>query len=125
MVQNDKQNLEALFSTVKDYFAPKIIAEVNDVFVKIVKVKGSDIPWHIHLNEDELFHVLKGNLTISIRDGKDINLTEGEMFVVKKGTEHRIMCDKEYRIMLIENKSTEHTGSVKTGITKTIDEQFY
>lgn len=122
---NEKQNLSELFATVKNYFSPKIIAEVNDVFVKITKVKGNDIPWHKHLNEDELFYVLKGNLSINIMDGEVIKLNEGELFVVKKGTEHRIQTEEECWIMLIENKSTEHTGDVKTDITRTIDEQFY
>lgn len=124
-MKKTKQNLDVLFETVHDYFTPKIIEEVNDVFIKIAKVKGSDIPWHMHLNEDELFFVLKGKLTLSLHGEEDIVLNEGELYVVKKGNEHRIQSEEECRIMLIENKSTEHTGNVKTGITKTIDEQFY
>ncbi len=64
-------------------------------------------------------------LTLSLHGEEDIVLNEGELYVVKKGNEHRIQSEEECRIMLIENKSTEHTGNVKTGITKTIDEQFY
>lgn len=124
-MKKTKQNLNDLFSTVKDYFSPKIIEEVDDVFIKIAKVKGNDIPWHIHLNEDELFYILKGRLTISIAGEDTVELNEGELYVVKKGTEHRIQSEDECRIMLIENKYTAHTGNVKTGITKTIDEQFY
>ncbi len=124
-MKKTKRNIDELFKTVKDYFSPKIIEEVNDVFIKIAKVKGNDIPWHIHLNEDELFYVLTGKLTLRIAGDEDIQLTEGELYVVKKGIEHRIQSDEECRIMLIENKSTEHTGNVKSGITKTIDEQFY
>ena len=124
-MEKEKRNLEELFLSVNDYFSPRIIDEVNDVFIKIAKVKGSDIPWHIHLNEDELFYVLKGLLTLEFRNGQNIQLNEGELYVVKKGTEHRIQSEDECRIMLIENKTTAHTGDVKTDITKSIDEQFY
>ena len=124
-MEKEKRNLNELFSTVKEYFSPKIIDEVNDVYIKIAKVKGGDIPWHIHLNEDELFYVLKGRLTLELRNGNNIKLNEGELYVVKKGTEHRIQSEDECRIMLIENKTTAHTGNIKTDITRTIDEQFY
>ena len=55
-----KQNLLQLFASVENYFSPKIVGEVNDAFIKIAKVKGSDVPWHTHDNEDEMFFVFKG-----------------------------------------------------------------
>ena len=71
-----KQNVQNLFSSVKNYFSPKIIGEVNDVYVKIVKVKGQDVPWHTHDNEDELLYIFKGNLTMELKGSKNINLKE-------------------------------------------------
>ncbi len=120
-----KHNLQELFSTVKDYFSPKIVGEVNDAYIKIVKVKGQDVPWHTHDNEDELFFLIQGNLTIEMRDCKDIHLEEGELFIVKRGIEHKVHSKEECRLMLVENKTTKHTGDVQSHITKTIREQKY
>ena len=120
-----KQNMQNLFSSVQNYFSPKIIGEVNDVYVKIAKVKGQDVPWHTHDNEDELFYIVKGNLTMELKGSKSINLKEGELFIVKRGIEHRVHSEDECWLMLIENKATKHTGDVQSHITKTITEQHY
>jgi len=120
-----KQNILQLFSTMTAYFSPKIIAEVNDVYVKLAKVKGQDVPWHIHENEDELFYVIKGSLLLEFRKDDPVYLDAGELFRVKAGMEHRASSEEECWLMLIENKSTLHTGDVKSSITKTIDEQHY
>ncbi|PCI03319.1 MAG: cupin [Flavobacteriaceae bacterium] len=111
------------FETVTDYFSPKIIGEVNDVYVKIVKVKGEDIPWHNHEHEDELFYVLEGSLLFE-EEGKDsFTMNAGNMYTVKKGINHRISSKEECKLMLIENKTTAHTGTVKATITKSLKEQ--
>ncbi|MFH1945302.1 MAG: cupin domain-containing protein, partial [Acidobacteriota bacterium] len=122
-MKNEKVNLEEKFATIDSYFSPKIIGEVNDVYVKIVKVKGQDVPWHTHDGEDELFYVLQGRLTMQISGESDFDLNEGELFIVPKGVEHRVFCLDECRLLLIENKETAHTGDVKSPITKTVDEQ--
>ncbi|MCJ7679447.1 MAG: cupin domain-containing protein [Candidatus Aminicenantes bacterium] len=124
-MKNKKLNLEELFATIDTYFSPKIIGEVNDVYVKIVKVNGQDVPWHIHDGEDELFYVLQGSLTMQIQGETDFDLNEGELFFVPKRVEHRIFCAEECRLLLIENKTTAHTGDVESSITKTVDEQKY
>lgn len=120
-----KQNLQSLFPSVKNYFSPKIIGEVNDVFIKIAKVKGQDVPWHTHDNEDELFFIIKGSLKIELKGCKGFTLEEGELFIVKKGIEHRVHSENECWLILIENKTTKHTGDVQSHITKTINEQHY
>ena len=122
---NQKQNLQSLFATITNYFSPKIIGEVNDVYIKLVKVKGQDVPWHTHDDEDELFYILKGRLTMEIKGGNRYHLDAGELFIVKRGTEHRVHSAKECWLMLIENKTTKHTGNVQSSITKTINEQQY
>ena len=121
----EKQNIYQLFSTISDYFSPKIIGEVNDVYIKLAKVKGQDVPWHTHKNEDELFYVIKGGLTLELRNDDSVYLDAGELFTVKAGVEHRVHNEEECWLMLIENKSTPHTGDVKAPITKSIDEQNY
>lgn len=121
----EKQNIYQLFSTISDYFSPKIIGEVNDVYIKLAKVKGQDVPWHTHKNEDELFYVIKGGLTLELRNDDSVHLDTGELFTVKAGVEHRVHTEEECWLMLIENKSTQHTGDVKAPITKSIDEQNY
>jgi mannose-6-phosphate isomerase-like protein (cupin superfamily) len=120
-----KQDIQNLFSTITNYFTPRIIAEVNDVYVKLAKIKGQDVPWHTHDNEDELFYVMKGNMTMDMRGSDSFNMTEGELFVVPKGVEHRVYTEAECWLMLIENKTTKHTGDVASHITKSVDEQQY
>jgi mannose-6-phosphate isomerase-like protein (cupin superfamily) len=120
-----KQNLQVLFSSIKNYFSPKIIGEVNDVFVKLAKVKGQDVPWHIHDNEDELFYIIKGSLTMELKGSESFNLDEGELFIVKKGVEHRVHTEEECWLMLIENKTAKHLGDAQSPIAKTISEQYY
>ncbi|MBN1649715.1 MAG: cupin domain-containing protein [Bacteroidales bacterium] len=111
------------FDTVKEYFSPKIIGEVNDVYVKIAKIKGDDIPLHNHQNEDEMFYILDGSLLFEI-EGKDpFIMKQGDLFIVKKGIYHRISSKEECKIMLIENKTTAHTGDIQAPITKSIEQQ--
>lgn len=111
------------FKDIEEYFSPKIIGEVNDVYIKVAKVKGEDIPWHNHKNEDELFYILEGSLLFEIEGEEAFNMHKGDLFIVKKGINHRISATKECKIMLVEPKQTAHTGEVKSPITKTIDQQ--
>jgi quercetin dioxygenase-like cupin family protein len=118
-------NINEQLKDVKDYFTPKIVAEVNDQYVKIAKIKGQEIPWHNHENEDELFYILDGELLMEIENENSITLKKGDIFVVPKGINHRVSSKYECSIMLIETKTTKHTGDVKSSITKTIEEQSY
>lgn len=111
------------FENIKDYYAPKIIGEVNDMYVKVALAKGNDIPWHNHKNEDELFYIVEGSLLFELEGKKPFTMKTGDLFIVKKGINHRISADKACKIMLIENKTTAHTGDVKTAVTKTIEQQ--
>ena len=106
-----KVNLDEKLSAVKDYWSPKIIGELNNQHVKIVKLKGSFI-WHHHENEDELFLVLKGILKIHLKD-KTVQLNEGEFFIVPKGVEHKPVADEEVHLLLFEPAATLNTGNVK------------
>lgn len=117
------ENIHKKFEEITEYFFPKVIAEVNDVYVKLAKIKGDKIPWHTHTEEDELFYVLEGQLLLEVKDEEDRMMRTGDVYVVKKGVEHRVSAAEECRIMLIENKSTAHTGQVQTDITRSIEEQ--
>jgi mannose-6-phosphate isomerase-like protein (cupin superfamily) len=118
-----KVNINSQLSNISTYFSPKIIGEVNDVFIKLAKVKGQDVPWHIHDQEDELFFILNESLTMEIINENPFELTRGELFIVRKGIEHRVHSEDECSLMLIENKSTSHTGKVQSHITKSIEDQ--
>ncbi len=104
-------NLSQKFSLVKDYWSPKIVGELNDSYVKVVKLKGEFI-WHHHEQEDELFLVLKGTLRMRFRD-RDSEVREGEMLIVPRGVEHLPVAAEEVHVLLIEPKSTLNTGNVK------------
>ena len=118
-------NLKSQFGKVEKYFSPRIIGEVNDQFIKVAKIKGQEIPWHNHENEDELFYIVEGQLLMEVENQADLIMNKGDLYVVKKGVNHRVSSAEECLIMLIETKTTEHTGKVTTAITKSIEEQLY
>ena len=96
------------FAKFSEQFRPKVIAQMNDVQFKLVRVEG-DFIWHSHPDTDETFIVFDGELTIDFRDGSVV-LGAGEMFVVPKGVEHKPFAARECRIMLIEPAGTTNTG---------------
>lgn len=106
----DKVNIYEKLALFNEYWSPKILGEVNESYVKAAKLKGEFL-WHSHQNEDELFFVLKGRLTIKFRD-KDIVLNEGEFLIIPKGIEHMPVAEEEVHVMLIESKTTLNTGNV-------------
>lgn len=108
--------------SLTEWWSPRVIGEVDDAFVKVAKVKGS-LTWHAHDDEDELFFILKGRLRIEMQDG-NVELGEGDMFVVPKGVRHNPVADEECHVMLIERKTTLHTGSEVTEKTRSINEQL-
>ena len=118
-------NLIKAFIDVEEYFSPRIIGEVNDQFIKIAKIKGQEVPWHNHENEDELFYIIEGTLLMEIEHHPDLVMKQGDLFVVKKKINHRASSTDECLIMLIESKTTKHTGEVISTITKSIEEQWY
>lgn len=103
-------NFQDKLSKFSEHWSPKIIAQMNDYHFKIVKVQGEFI-WHDHLETDEVFVVLKGQLQIHFRDGR-VLLKEGEMFVVPKGVEHKPVAPQECHILLVEPTGTVNTGEV-------------
>ena len=111
-----------LAASLTELWSPRVVAEVDEVCVKVAKVRGS-LAWHSHDNEDELFYVLKGRLRIEM-DGHAVELEEGELYVVPKGVRHNPVTDEECHLLLIERKSTLHTGNVTTEKTRSLAEQL-
>ena len=105
-----KVNLSDKFEQFQSHWQPKIAGELNDAYVKLVKVQG-DFVWHQHAAEDELFLVVKGRLLIKLRDG-DIWLDPGEFVIIPRGVEHCPFAENEAHVLLLESKSTLNTGDV-------------
>ncbi|MDQ2634552.1 MAG: cupin domain-containing protein [Pseudomonadota bacterium] len=109
-------NLAQKLSTFSEYFSPKIVADYNGNDVYLAKIKGEFV-WHSHPDTDDLFLVLKGKLTIKLREG-DVVLGPGELYVVPKGVEHCPVAEEEAHVLLIEPAGTPNTGDVATATTK-------
>lgn len=122
MPLNKVVSLAEVAAGLTEFWSPRIVAEVDDAYVKVVKIEGS-LAWHAHDDEDEFFMVLKGSLLIEMED-RAVELREGDSFVVPKGVRHNPIARQECHLMLIERKSTLHTGSEVTDKTRTLDEQL-
>jgi mannose-6-phosphate isomerase-like protein (cupin superfamily) len=107
----NKVNLVQKFSLFQEHWSPKIVGELNESYVKLVKFNGEFV-WHHHETEDELFLVVKGSLLIKLRD-RDILLEEGEFVVIPKGVEHLPIAEEEAHVLLLEPKTTLNTGNVR------------
>ena len=101
-------NFDDKFSKFIDHWSPRVIAEMNDYQFKLVRIEG-DFVWHDHKDTDEVFMVLSGSMEIEFRDGK-VQLSEGEMYVVKKGVEHKPFAENECKILIIEPRGVVNTG---------------
>ncbi len=101
-------DLSQKFSLFSDAWHPRIVGELNESYVKLVRLKGEFV-WHRHEKEDELFFVIKGNLVIKLRE-RDLNLREGQLVIIPKGLEHLPVAEDEVLVMLLEPKGTVNTG---------------
>lgn len=115
-------NIDREFAQITDYWSPRVVADVNDQAVKLAKLKGEFV-WHDHEDEDELFFIVRGSLTIRYRDREDVVLSTGEMHVVPKGVEHNPLAEDECWVMLFEPAETKHTGDVVVEGTKSAAQQ--
>ncbi|MFN8376204.1 MAG: cupin domain-containing protein [Anaerolineae bacterium] len=107
----EKVNLAEKFASFNEYWSPKIAGEVQDMHVRLVKLKGEFI-WHQHENEDEMFFIVKGRLLLKFRD-RDVWLNEGEFLIIPKGVEHLPIAEEEVHVMLFEAKETLNTGNIQ------------
>ena len=110
-------NLMSKFSLFDEKWTPKIIGELNNQYVKLCKLEGEFV-WHSHENEDELFMVFKGKLLMDFRDGRTVEVNEGEILIVPKGVEHKPYTNGDLVFnLLFEPKTTKHTGDVNSTLT--------
>ena len=107
----NKTNLADKLALFREHWSPKIVGEINDAYVKLVKFKGEFV-WHHHEQEDELFLVVKGRFTMKLRD-RDIEVGEGEFIIIPHGVEHKPVADEECHVLLLEPKSTLNTGNIR------------
>jgi len=110
-----KISLSDKFSKFTDHWAPRVIAEVNDHQLKLVKIKG-DFVWHDHDDADEVFIVIEGSMSIEFED-EIVELNRGEMCVVPKGVRHRPFAENECQIMLVEPRGVVNTGEAGGDLT--------
>jgi mannose-6-phosphate isomerase-like protein (cupin superfamily) len=115
--------LRAAAQSLNEYWSPKVVARVNDQYVKVAKARGS-LAWHRHEDEDELFLVLQGDLTIRYENGREVHLKPGSIHVVPKGVFHNPIAEEDCLFVLIETVTTKHTGETHTPFTKTIEQQL-
>ena len=115
----NKVNLAEKFALFSEHWTPKIIAELNDYQIKIVKVEG-DFVWHDHSDTDEFFFVIEGTLFIEF-ENKTMELDTGELYVVPKGVQHRPYALEECKVMLIEPRGVVNTGEAESNLTASND----
>jgi mannose-6-phosphate isomerase-like protein (cupin superfamily) len=114
----EKLNLAEAFTRFDDRWSPKIAGAVNDVHVKLVKLEGEFV-WHRHEHEDELFLVVRGRLTMRLRDG-ELVLGPGELVIVPRGVEHLPVAAEETHVLLVEPRTTLNTGDVRNERTRAV-----
>lgn len=115
----NKVNLSEKFALFSEHWTPKIIAELNDYQIKIVKVEG-DFVWHDHSDTDEFFFVIEGTLFIEF-ESKTMRLDAGELYVVPQGIQHRPYAKQECKVMLIEPRDVVNTGEANSELTASND----
>ena len=119
---NEVVNLGAKLASFREFWSPKLIAELNGQHVRLARLRGEFL-WHAHAEEDELFLVLEGRLRIHLRDGgpggaeRTVELAPGELFVVPRGVEHKPVADSETAVLLFEPAGTVNTGDARDART--------
>lgn len=111
-------SLSEKLATFSAHWSPKIVASYNCNDVMVVKCQGA-FNWHSHPDTDDFFLVIKGHLTIRLRDG-DVNLGPGELYVVPRGVEHCTYAEEEVHLLLLEPSGTPNTGDGETAATKVV-----
>jgi mannose-6-phosphate isomerase-like protein (cupin superfamily) len=112
----NKINLTDKLAQFSDHWSPKIVGQFNNCDVMVVKVKDEFV-WHKHDDTDDFFLVLRGRLTIQLRD-REVDLEAGELFIVPRGVEHRPVASEEAHLLLIESAGTPNTGDARTATVK-------
>ncbi|EDY82124.1 Cupin domain protein [Verrucomicrobiia bacterium DG1235] len=120
---NTVVNLKEKLAKLNEHWSPRVVGEFDGNYAKIAKLKGT-FTWHKHDDEDELFLVISGTLVIEIENHPSVTLNEGELYIVPKGVMHNPIAEKECHVLVIEKKSTQHTGDTKIEKTRSIEDQL-
>ena len=102
-------NIADKLAMFDEHWAPRVVGQVNDMHLKVVKVRGEFV-WHEHEDTDEFFLVLSGNLTIELEGAPDVALGPGEFFIVPRGRQHRPVAREDCELLLLEPAGTVNTG---------------
>jgi len=113
----EKVNLAEKLASFDETWVPKVVGELNGQYVKVAKFEGEYV-WHQHENEDEMFLVIRGQLTLKLRD-RDVSLDAGEFFVVPRGVEHLPVAREEVWVLMFEPAETLNTGNLRNERTIT------
>ena len=119
-MKSDKIDIAACFSLFTKHWSPKVIAELNDYQIKLVKIQGEFV-WHAHADTDELFLVLDGEMKIAFED-RVVSLSKGQLLIVPKGVQHKPLAEKECQVLLIEPRGVINTGEVVGSQTAPLDD---
>jgi len=111
-------NLAEKLAGFSEHWQPRTVAEFNGHDIMVAKVQGEFV-WHKHDETDDLFLVLRGELTIELRD-RSVTLRAGELFVVPRGVEHRPVANEEVHMLLIESSGTPNTGDAATAAPRRV-----
>ncbi|MDA8017352.1 MAG: cupin domain-containing protein [Thermoanaerobaculia bacterium] len=117
----EKVDLKEKLALFDELWSPRIVGELNGQYVKLAKLEGEFV-WHAHDHEDELFLVVKGSMTLHLRD-RDVHLEEGQFFIVPAGVEHLPVADEECHVLLFEPQATTHTGSTPSERRVAVEDQ--
>ena len=115
--------LTATAQKLEKYWSPQVVAQVNDQFIKVAKLRGSLVR-HRYEDEDELFLVLRGKLTIRYEGGRAFHLKPGSIHVVPRGVLHNLIAKNDCWIALIETATPKYAGEIRTPFTKTIEQHL-
>jgi quercetin dioxygenase-like cupin family protein len=121
-LRDSPRNLNRELEAVSEHWLPRVIARVNDHYLKVARVLGR-LTWHAHDGQDELFLVLRGRLRIQLEDG-EVVLEEGDVWVVPAGVRHNPVADEECWIALVEPVDTDHTGGEPSPLRRSVREQL-
>ena len=119
----EPRNLYAVLASITEHWFPRVVARVNDHYLKVAKIEG-ELTWHAHDGQDELFLVLKGRLTLQVEGREDIHLEEGDTYVVPAGVRHNPVAEEECWIALVEPVDTDHTGGEPSEKRRSVRDQL-
>jgi mannose-6-phosphate isomerase-like protein (cupin superfamily) len=111
-----KVNIKEKLNLINDYWNPRVVGELNGQQIRLVKIIGDEFALHKHEAEDEMFMVIKGKIKLEFSDS-EVDLEEGEFFIVPKGVEHRPIANEEAQLMMFVSASNVNTGNIENKFT--------